>query len=218
MIVFPISKLYDAIKHLDTSITDEQIVSSAHQYDVVLGSITHESGVIQDPAGSAVGTGFRPMGGGLSGAIYRLYTLDPIPNIAPCESILNTATGCRVLHTHSPAIFNAVDVWDAVRQISAGYYSALVEFIETHVRHGESTLNLCALAAGIFAGRFSNPEYGHLDPTITQVALVHALIQCDLSHPKTIELYRIRLFYFGNPLEPTPLFLKVQQVHAALRA
>lgn len=73
------------------------------------------------------------------------------------------------------------------------------------------------IGSGYFAGRFSNPEYEHLDPTITQVALVLALSWFEDSHPNSLDGYRICLFYLGNPLEPTPLFLKAQQVHKALQ-
>ena len=74
MIEFLLEDLSEVIIHLDGSLSTEHILQSAAQYTLVLGSIADEPiGVIQDPAGSAIGSEKPPMGGGLSGAIYQRF-------------------------------------------------------------------------------------------------------------------------------------------------
>ena len=205
---------------LDGSLSTENIQQSAAQYSLVLGSIAEEPiGVIQDPAGSAIGSEMLPMGGGLSGVIYRRYTLDPIPFIEPCDSILNgSESGKRILHTHSPPLFMMENIWEATRRIAQAYLSAITVFVDSVDRHGEQVLNLCAVSAGIYAGRFQHPEYQHLHPSITQVALILALTTYNRQYPNALDPFALRLFYFGDPAVPTPLFTVAEEVHSTLMA
>ena len=87
------------------------------------------------------------MGGGLSGAIYQRFDLDPIPQFR-CESIFNSSdAGKRILHTHSPQLFAVENIWEATRCIARAYLSAITVFVEAAERHGEQVLNLCAVSA-----------------------------------------------------------------------
>ena len=220
MIEFLLEDLSEVIVHLDGSLSTQDIQQSAAQYTLVLGSIAEESiGVIQDPAGSAIGSEMPPIGGGLSGAIYRRFYLDPIPFIEPGDSVFNGSEfGKRILHTHSPQLFAVENIWEATRCITRAYLSAITVFVDSAERHGEQVLNLCAVSAGIYAGRFQHPEYQHLHPSITQVALVMALSTYNQRHPNALDPFALRLFYFGDPAAPTPLFTVAEEVHSTLMA
>ena len=216
MIEFLLEDLSEVIMHLDDSLSLDNIQQSASQYTLVLGSIADEpTGVIQDPAGSAIGSELPPMGGGLSGAIYQRFYLDPIPFIEPCDSIFNGSEfGKRILHTHSPQLFAVENIWEAVRRITRAYLGAIRVFVGAVDRHGENVLNLCAVSAGIYAGRFRHPEYQHLHPSITQVALILALSKYNHQHPSVLNAFLLRLFYFGDPEVPNSLFMVAEDVHA----
>jgi hypothetical protein len=145
------------------------------------------AGAIQDPAGSAIGSGQRPAGGGASGAIYRAFTdLRPIPNIEPRSAIFNSATGAgrRILHTHSPRLAGSPgqneDRRRVIEDLANAYANALAAFAD---RAGElgadgTTLNLVPVSAGIFSGRFSDPTLDHLHPSYTMCAIALALGWC----------------------------------------
>lgn len=141
--------------------------------------------------------------------------LDPIPFIEPSDSIFNgSEPGKRILHTHSPQLFAVENIWEAKRLIARAYLSAITAFVDGADRHGEQVLNLCVVSAGIYAGRFRHPEYQHLHPSITQVALVLALSTYNRQHPSVLDAVAIRLFYFGDPEIPDPLFTVAEDVHS----
>jgi hypothetical protein len=141
-------------------------------------------GAIQDPAGSAIGTGARPSGGGASGAIYaRFPDLEPIPRIAPRSAIFNRAAGPgrRVLHTHSPQLrgspASALDRHQALEDLANAYVNALVAFDARAADLGNHgvLLNLVPVSAAIYAGRFRDPALDHLHPSYTIAAVALAL-------------------------------------------
>ena len=141
-------------------------------------------GAIQDPAGSAIGSGRRPAGAGASGAIYQKFTdLMPIPSIEPRSAIFNASTGpgCRVLHTHSPRLAGSPGQSDdrrrAIEDLANAYANALVAFADRAVELGAdgSMLNLVPVSAGIFCGRFTDTTLDHLHPSYTMCAVLLAL-------------------------------------------
>jgi len=153
--------------------------------EVVYGGVDKaEIGVIQDPAGSAIGTDV-PIGGGASGAIYNRFELDPIPWIGEGECIFNSTKteGRRVLHTHSPILNGSPHDHDdriaAVLDLANAYYNAILMFNERSGELGDDgmLLNLVPVSASIFAGRFlrRNLGMGHLDVSFTFVAIAVAL-------------------------------------------
>ena len=151
------------------------------------------TGIIQDPAGSAIGSGSAPSGGGASGAIYgKFHPLDPIPAIKPGECIFNTApAGSRLLHTYSPNLStlglspsHAKDCQTALEHIANAYANAYLAANDAAALPGGplehvSLLNLSPISAAIFAGPFKynfgkdskgNPIL-HLHPSYTLTAL-----------------------------------------------
>ena len=220
MTEFSIDEIAHSLQTLNNTLSLEQYQQAAMAYEVVIGSIAEQpTGVIQDPAGSAIGTGVAPAGAGLSRAIYQRYQLDPIPDIAPGCAIMNSATGDgkRILHTHSYQLHHAPDIWEATRQIADSYLEAIQVFVANVYMHGQYTMHFSAVSAGMLAGKYRNPLYNHLDPSVTQMALVHALATYESSYPAVLSGYTFNLFYFGDPIHPTPLYLKAQQVQQALR-
>lgn len=161
------------------------------------------SGVIQDPAGSAIGTGAKPGGGGASGAIYAAFTdLEPIPAMPERAAIFNGSNGPgkRILHSHSPQLKGSPDDADArhtaLQDIANTYANALLAFSEQYAQLGADNqrLNLVPISAGIFANNFRNPDYlpyGHLDPsyTLVAVALAIASVQTSIQHFPKLALY-----------------------------
>ena len=144
------------------------------------------SGVIQDPAGSAVGA--RSLsGGGASGAIYSTFAdLLPIPNMRVGAAVFNRSTGLgrRVLHTYSPQLrggpASADDRSSALVALATAYANAL---LAVAARAGElgadgELCNLVPISGAIFAGGFRRERFfatAHLDPSYTLVALVVAV-------------------------------------------
>jgi hypothetical protein len=108
----------------------------------------------------------------------------PIPAIAPCAAIFNSAAGrgFRIVHSHSPQLSGrpevAVDRNNVLRDIANTYANAIVAFDRQASQLGEhgSNLNLVPVAAGIFGGNFRNPAFAppHLDPGYTLAALALA--------------------------------------------
>jgi hypothetical protein len=141
-------------------------------------------GVIQDPAGSAIGSGHRPAGAGASGAIYQRFPdLMPIPSIGPRSAIFNSSTGPgrRVLHTSSPRLAGSPgrneDRRQVIEDLANAYANALVAFGDRAGDLGAdgTRLNLVPVSAGIFAGRFTDPTLDHLHPSYTICAVIRAL-------------------------------------------
>ena len=157
--------------------------------DIVHGAVQQQArGIIQDPAGSAVGA--RSLsGGGASGAIYGAFPdLRPIPAMAVGGAVFNRSTGAgrRVLHTHSPVLqgdpADAADRAAALVQLIDAYANALLAVSERAAELGDdgAVCNLVPVAGSIFAGSFRRGRFfrvAHLDPTYTLVAIVVAIAQ-----------------------------------------
>lgn len=147
-----------------------------------------DTGVIQDPAGSAIGGGKDGLktAGGASGAIYDAFPdLEGIPTIDVGGAVFNSSRGpgARVLHTFSPRLAGkpgaATERAKALEDISNAYANAILAF-NRHAGvsggHG-GRLNLVPVSAAIFAGNFANPRFTHphLDPSYTLTAVAIAI-------------------------------------------
>ncbi len=183
--------------------TKKNVRLAANSFSIVADKsiVNQETGVIQDAAGSAIGTGKPPHGGGLSGAIYKKFKgqLSPIPLIEQGQSILNSQTS-RILHTYSPKLEKTDDLKTAISKISDAYYNAIQTFIRGYSQHNQDTLNLCAISASIYGGKFASkgPWRNHIDPSITELALCLALVKCQKNHPDLLKDKEIKLFYLGH--------------------
>jgi hypothetical protein len=170
------------------------------------GVQTARTGVIQDPAGSAIGTGSRPGGGGASGAIYATFPdLKPIDAIEPRSAIFNRSTGPgrRVLHTHSPMLPDNPRSADqrnrALADLANAYYNALVAVSRRSDALGPdgTLLNLVPVAAAIYGGGFVHPRFNppHLDPSYTLTAILIAIGELLRNHASIVPL---ALYYFRS--------------------
>jgi hypothetical protein len=167
------------------------------------GVHTAARGVIQDPAGSAIGGG-RPSGSGASGAIYAAFPdLEPIPWIEPRAAILNSSRGPgrRVLHTHSPQLAGTpespVDRRQALEDLANAYANAIEAVRREAVELGDhaGVLNLVPVAASIFAGAFRYPGLDHLHPSYSITAV---LIASGWSRSTGDPLPHLTLSFFGS--------------------
>ena len=178
-------------------------------------------GIIQDPAGSAVGSPTLG-GGGASGAIYGAFPdLAPIPAIQPRSAIFNGSDGAgrRVLHSHSPRLSGQPIVEEdrrrALEDIANTYANAIHAYNARADAQGldGQPLNLVPVAGAIFAGAFQSPAFpphGHLDPSYTICALYLAVAGLEREdHP----IPPLVLHYFDKGV-----FLAAQTVMAHLGA
>ena len=161
-------------------------------------------GVIQDPAGSAIGSNEKPSGGGASGAIYQKFPdLEPIPEIKPGESIFNSSTGLgrKILHTHSYN-FSGLNsksnrnIETVINKLFETYYNAISKFNErnpTLEKEDQGILNLVPVSASIYAGDFRNNELSHLNPLYTLAGIYIAINKIYESQG---EIPKINLYYF----------------------
>lgn len=161
-------------------------VPAAALPEIVHGAVQQRPhGVIQDPAGSAVGA--RSLsGGGASGAIYAAFPdLRPIPNMAVGAAVFNRSSGPgrRVLHTHSPVLHGDPDDADAraaaLVRLADAYANALTAVGDRADALGADgrTCNLVPVAGSIFARAFGRERLSavaHLDPSYTLVAVIVA--------------------------------------------
>jgi hypothetical protein len=159
------------------------------------------TGAIQDPAGSAIGTGVRPAGGGASGAIYAKFNdLEPIPQIAQGSAIFNASEGParRVLHTYSPRLTNlspSQDGHTALQELARAYANTVEAFQARAAYLGTDgkLLNLVPISAALYAGKFKVLEYNHLHPSYTICALAVALSSLGRS-----QLPSQRIYFYNN--------------------
>jgi hypothetical protein len=152
------------------------------------GAVT---GVIQDPAGSAVGSGAFPLGAGGSGAIYTKFTdLKPIPQMAFTEAVFNSSTGpgFRVLHSYSPdlsdftlqlKVTKLIDREKAIELISRTYANAMFATIDaantkSGLLENVSKINFTAVSGNIYAGSFKTDDINHLHPSYHLLAIMIA--------------------------------------------
>lgn len=220
--------LEDFIREISPRVTLQSFVQASKKFKVKVGSISEEeTGVIQDSAGSAVGSGENPKGGGLSGAIYRKFKkLKPIPFIDPGQSRFNPAEddqSKRILHTHAYRLTkaNAPNPTEAVKRLKDSYLHAIELFVEKQQTHQQDTFNLCALSASIYGGRyvfpFSGEENSHMDPSITQEALSLAIFEYSQKDPRGLDDKTLKLFYFGSEQNPSALMTRALDVEQALQ-
>ena len=82
----------------------------------------------------------------------------------------------------------------------------------------EQKVHLCALSGALYGGPFAldfpNTEDGHIDPSLTELALTIALARYEKSHPEELEDKTIKLWFYGN--EDDPLLQRAIDVHDAL--
>jgi hypothetical protein len=163
---------------------------NAFRLTVIHGDIQNsQSGVIQDPAGSAVGVAEKPASqfgvGGGSKAIYSTFKdLDPIPDIPMGASVFNTSSGPgrRVLHTYSPMLpglpDRSQDCQTALQMLANGYANALNAANHPPTALAESgeaqLINLIPISGRIYAGAFRDSSLNHLHPSYTLTAIAIA--------------------------------------------
>ncbi len=167
------------------------------------------TGVIQDPAGSAVGAPV-PSGGGASGAIYaRFGDLQAIPAMPEKAAVCNASVGPgrRVLHSHAPQLVGQpqreADRSANLAAMATTYANALLAFVDAAPRLGPdgATLHLVPVSSSIYAGSFARDRIftrAHLDPSYTIVAIVAALAHVRAQGtplPHTTLCYRDRDVY-----------------------
>lgn len=177
---------------------------SEHIPELVNDGINNaREGVIQDPAGSAIGAPFL-CGGGASGAIYSSFKLENIPYIEERSSIFNgtsDSNGMRVLHTHSPRLSgdpdNVEDCMNVVRILANTYINTIVSFLLRKNKledHGK-VLNLVPISASVFGGTFRRDDLDHLDPSFTIVAIALAIGVLVFNK---IEIPTLRLYFYDE--------------------
>lgn len=160
-------------------------LTAATSLRVVSGGVhTAPVGVIQDPAGSAIGSGGRPSGAGASGAIYAAFPdLHPIPGIVPRAAVFNSSSGPgrRVLHTHSPQLAGSPPSPEACRRaledLANSYANALIAVERRGAELGTdgAVLNLVPVSAAIYAGHFRHRHLDHLHPSYSITAVLLAV-------------------------------------------
>jgi hypothetical protein len=204
------------------SIQKEQLQQAANSFQLNIGLITRAAGVIQDPAGAAIGQTCAPENStaeGLSRAIYNKFKnrLQPIPRIESGKSQFNATKdpdAKRILHTHAPHLSSVKNVNDAVDALSDTYYNAIVAFL-TNTDHQQNTLNLCAVSAGIYSASFALPfgQATHLDPSITLTSLTIALVHVIHQNNQALNGKTINIFYTENQ----PLNIRAQAIDRSLK-
>lgn len=166
------------------------------------------NGVIQDPAGTAIGSGRFPAGGGGSGAIYAKFVdLQPVPAINPCEAVFNESEqdGGRVLHSYSPHLQGApdklADCCAALQALANSYLNALQAERLLPPPPGTAEVftefGAVPLAGRIFARKFKNDALNHLHPGYTIASLLIAQAEM-IRAGKTVP--RISIYYFDRPV------------------
>lgn len=165
-------------------------------------------GAIQDPAGSAIGSGRKPSGGGASGAIYAKFPdLDPIPKIPMGASVFNTSPGPgkRVLHTYSPDLSslmlkpqNNSDRTKALNALTNCYINVFIACSESPNNFKE--IALVPVSGNIYAGDFINKTLKHLDPSYTITSIM--LAQGYLLNNKNTVLPSNLYYYTGDSITP----------------
>jgi hypothetical protein len=204
----------------------QKIIDAARKINIQVGSILDVDGVIQDPAGIAVGGSFSGAGG-LSGAIYKKFNkFKPIPRIPSGASIFDTSKdnqAKRILHTYSPHLSVAKNIEEVIDLLTNAYYGAIKRFVEDQQQHCHNQLNLSPISASIYAGSFTRNFDGinHLDPTITLVCITAAIVKLKQDNPDYVFENPINLFYLGKGLNnavDTPLSTKAHNTLIELQA
>lgn len=183
-------KLIDQIERLMPTLVNDGINNASN-------------GVIQDPAGTAIGSQFL-FGGGASGAIYSTFELEPIPHIQKCAAIFNStedSDGKRILHTHSPILKGDPEVFEdvmkVIKQLTDSYLNTIIAFLLHRSKLGKhgKILNLVPISGSIFAGNFRQSEIDHLDPSFTLVSIALAI---GLLLKKGFPIPTTTLYFYDN--------------------
>ena len=163
-------------------------------------------GVVQDPAGSAIGSGHFPSGSGGSGAIYKHFSdLKPVPQINQTEAVFNESEqdGGRVLHSYSPYLNGSPsdlkDCTTALQDLSNTYFNAFMAERLLPPAPGTpevvTEFGAVPLAGRIFAQAFKNETLNHLHPgyTIASLLIAHAeMIRANKTLPA------VKVYYFDS--------------------
>lgn len=146
-------------------------------------------GIVQDPAGVAVGhVPGETSVGGASKAIYQKFPdLERIPEMDEGNAVMNSSTGAgkRVLHTFSPMLpgspSSVSDCAAALGMLANAYANALLAARAAADAPGASSdfsvLNLVPVSGGYFAGGFKDAALDHLHPSYTYTALLTAFAE-----------------------------------------
>ena len=168
--------------------------------------------VIQDPAGSAIGTGSSPYGGGASGAIYDRFNgsnkLAPIPDIKETKSVFGKykidGSIAPVIHTHSP-VANGTSSKKKhrtkfIKQLAVSYRDTINLWLRQI--NDDSELSLVPLAGSIYAGDFRDDIDGthHLHPSYTLISILLAVSNIDIGNEEKYKNYasKIQLWYYED--------------------
>ena len=165
-------------------------------------------GAIQDPAGSAIGSGNKPDGGGASDAIYKKFLdLEPIPQINKGDAVFNGSTGLgkKILHSYAYSLTenpsNENDRYTVINKLKKTYVNAIKVFGQGKSKldkKDQHRLNLVPVSAAIFGGQFKDASIGHLQPSYTFAAIVLAIDECIKGHVDIPELY---IYYYGEDVK-----------------
>ena len=188
------------------NISAAQLAKTIKYYNIdATTGITNARGVIQDPAGSAIGSSSL-IAGGLSGALYKKFTgrLHPIPMIAPGVSIFNShPAGSQLLHTHSHQLMNK-PIEEVVQLLTETYLGALRAFTAQASVHKQDTINLCAVSASIYGGSYAlrkfSPPHGHIDPLLSILTSCVALSKALEIEEEKFEGKKVVLHFLGSTL------------------
>ena len=168
--------------------------------------------VIQDPAGSAIGTGTSPYGGGASGAIYNRFNgsnkLAPIPEIKETASVFGKykidGSIAPVIHTHSPVAHGEAKKKKHrakfIRQLAVSYRDTINLWLKQF--NDESELSLVPLAGSIYAGDFRDEMNGscHLHPSYTLISLLLGVSNINTGGSDKLKNYmsKVQLWYYED--------------------
>jgi len=187
MVVYEIQASFEVLANLSSADAVQPVITHHLPRLVNAGVHTAPTGVIQDPAGVAIGSGRAPHRSGAGGASQAIYAafpdLEPIPNIPIGDSVLNRAegVGAHVLHTHAPVLSgdpnSRDDVERVLRQLTDVYERAIEVGLTANPNASAAnlTINLVPVSGRIFAGPFRDPALDHLHPSYTIAAVLAAL-------------------------------------------
>jgi hypothetical protein len=210
-------KNYTIIKNIN-ELFNEQIFQN-FTIKIIQGSVIenyknaekkNEIGIIQDPAGSAVGAPTLS-GSGFSGNLYNMFKflnkkLALIPKIEPTESIINF-TDKQIIHTYSPE--GSKKYIELISYFFGELYTSYYNVIKLILKQGnlqnyKNTINLTPISGSIYAGIFINTDINHLDPSFTIGSILCALTQLKEESKTDSELnldnsnIQIKLFYYSK--------------------
>jgi len=182
---------------------------------IVQGGVqTAAHGIIQDPAGSAIGArNFN--GGNASGAIYQHFNNLPdpedhlayIPDMPPGASAFNESKGAgrRILHSHSPFLrgspANGICRGEALASLVNTYINAFLVSAERSQDLGNDAqlLNLVPISASLYANSFAARHPGwkvsHLDQTYTITAIQMASA---VAAHRSLNVPKLCLYYYDS--------------------